>query len=368
MSSPDRRSPPATPPARDAGPGAGRRAALRWTPPVAGLALFALLLPRVVTRWDARDPTYVFAGLVWLLLAAAGAGAPIWMAWLGRRSPGAAGRAWRGLRADGAALCGAAVVVGFVLLAVLAPLLAPHEPSAFGDIATTRFQPPGSGSLLGTDQFGRDVLTRLLYGARVSLAVAFLAVALTVTIGTLVGLVAGYAGRWTDTILMRGIDLLIAFPRLFLVLLVISVAKPSIWLVILVLSLTGWMATARLVRAEVLSLRERDYVQAARALGIPVRLILWRHVLPNALAPVLVSGTLMVGNVILAESVLSFLGLGVQVPTPSWGAMIDEGRAVFPGVWWLATFPGVAITLTVLGFNLLGDGLRDALDPHRRAG
>jgi peptide/nickel transport system permease protein len=128
------------------------------------------------------------------------------------------------------------------------------------------------------------------------------------------------------------------------------------------------MATARLVRAEVLSLRERDYVQAARALGIPVRLILWRHVLPNALAPVLVSGTLMVGNVILAESVLSFLGLGVQVPTPSWGAMIDEGRAVFPGVWWLATFPGVAITLTVLGFNLLGDGLRDALDPHRRAG
>ena len=179
-----------------------------------------------------------------------------------------------------------------------------------------------------------------------------------------IGLLAGYRGGWLDSILMRFIDLLIAFPRIFLVLLVISLAEPSLWLVVIVLAVTGWMATARLVRSEVLSVRERDYVQAARALGLPGWRIVLMHVLPNTMAPIVVSATLMIGNVILAESVLSFLGLGVPVPMPSWGAMVDEGRAVFPAVWWLATFPGIAITVTVVAFNLLGDGLRDALDPR----
>jgi len=256
-------------------------------------------------------------------------------------------------------------LVGLLLLcAALAPVLSPTDPTAFGDMSATRFQPPGSTYLLGSDQFGRDVLTRLLYGARVSLGVAFLSVFLTMLLGTGIGLVAGYRGGWVDTVLMRFVDLLLAFPRIFLVLLIISLTKPSLVLVVLVLAVTGWMATARLVRSEVLSVRERDYVQAARALGIPTWRILLRHVLPNTVAPIVVSATLMIGNVILAESVLSFLGLGVPVPTPSWGAMIDEGRAVFPGVWWLATFPGLAITCTVVAFNLLGDGLRDVLDPR----
>lgn len=343
----------------------GRRGLALLQGGVAILALlsFGLLLPRVFHRWASHDWSFLLAVATWAALPIAGTwGMQGLAAALCRRDGGLLQRLWQ----DRLAVSGGAVVLLFVVAALLAPLVSPHDPVAFDDIQQTRFLAPGSDHLLGTDQFGRDVLTRLLYGARISLAVGFLAVAITVTIGTLVGLVSGYAGRWLDSVLMRSIDLLVAFPRIFLILLVISLTEPSLWLVILVLSLTGWMSTARLVRAEVLSLREREYVQAARALGIPLAGILWRHVLPNALGPVLVSATLMVGNVILAESVLSFLGLGVQVPTPSWGAMIDEGRAVFPAVWWLATFPGLAITATVLGFNLLGDGLRDALDPHRQ--
>jgi peptide/nickel transport system permease protein len=276
--------------------------------------------------------------------------------------PGAAW--WQQMRSHRLALLGSLLVGLLVLVAALAPVLVTGTPEAFGDMTATRYQPPGERFLLGSDQFGRDVLTRLVYGARISLGVAFSSVLLTMLLGTGIGLVAGYRGGWVDSVLMRLVDLLLAFPRIFLVLLVISLAEPSLWLVVGVLAVTGWMATARLVRSEVLSVRERDYVQAAHALGIPTRRIVLRHVLPNTVAPIVVSATLMIGNVILAESVLSFLGLGVPVPTPSWGAMIDEGRAVFPDVWWLATFPGLAITVTVVAFNLLGDGLRDAWDPR----
>jgi peptide/nickel transport system permease protein len=179
-----------------------------------------------------------------------------------------------------------------------------------------------------------------------------------------VGLLAGYRGGRVDAAVMHAVDVFIAFPRLFLILLIIGLLRPSLGLVILVLGLTGWMHTARLVRAQVLGIRQATWVEAAVALGLPSRRIVLRHVLPNVLSPVLVSATILVGNTILAESALSFLGFGVQVPRPSWGVMIDEGRAVFPSVWWISAFPGLAITLTVVGWNVLGDALRDAFDPR----
>lgn len=261
---------------------------------------------------------------------------------------------------------GVVIVVGFALAAALAPVLTSHHPAAIGDLSTTASRPPSREHWLGTDAFGRDSWSRLLYGARVSLAIGFSTAVLAVAIGTTVGLVAGYHGGRIEALLMRIVDLMIAFPRLFLVLLMVALVGPSIVLVILVLALTGWMSTARLVRAHVWSLRNADFVLAAVALGLPLRRVLWRHVLPNVSAPIIVSATLMIGQTILIESGLSFLGFGVQVPTPSWGAMIDEGRRAFPGSWWVSVFPGIAITLTVVGYNLLGDALRDALDPRLR--
>jgi peptide/nickel transport system permease protein len=264
------------------------------------------------------------------------------------------------------AALGATAVLAFGLAALLAPLLAPYDPSQLGDLATLSFRPPGSGHWLGTDQFGRDVLSRLLYGARISLAIAALAATLAVGLGTFVGVVAGFRGGRVDGLLMRGVDVWMAFPRLFLVLLLAALLRPSAGLTILVLGLTGWMSTARLVRAQVRSVRHGSFVEAARALGMPGWRIARRHVLPHVLAPVLVSATLMLGQTILAESALSFLGLGVQMPTPSWGQMVDEGRRVFPQVWWVSLFPGLAITVTVVGYNMLGDALRDELDPRWR--
>jgi peptide/nickel transport system permease protein len=260
------------------------------------------------------------------------------------------------------------MIVMFVLYAVtlLAPLIAPYDPIAQGDIVLSRYLGPSSEHLMGTDKFGRDIFSRVLYGARISLTIGFVAVAISVTFGTLVGALAGYFGKWTDTTLMRFTDMMLSFPRLVLLIVVIALFEPSIWLVVVVLGLTGWMSVARIVRGEVLSLREREFVQAARVLGMTDWRIILRHVIPNTLAPVIVYTTLGIGNTILVEASLSFLGLGVQPPTPSWGNMISDGRDALVTAWWIATFPGLAIVLTVTAFNLLGDGLRDALDPRLR--
>ena len=262
----------------------------------------------------------------------------------------------------------AGMIVMFILYAVtlLAPLIAPFDPTAQGDIVLTRYLEPSFEHPMGTDKFGRDIFSRVLYGARISLTIGFVAVAISVTFGTLVGALAGYFGKWTDTTLMRFTDMMLSFPRLVLLIVVIALFEPSIWLVVLVLGLTGWMSVARIVRGEVLSLREREFVQAARVLGMTDWRIILRHVIPNTLAPVIVYTTLGIGNTILVEASLSFLGLGVQPPTPSWGNMISDGRDALVTAWWIATFPGLAIVLTVTAFNLLGDGLRDALDPRLR--
>lgn len=255
----------------------------------------------------------------------------------------------------------AAVVALLWLGAVFGPLVAPYDPAAFTRIG---LEPPSASHWLGTDEIGRDVLSRLLYGARLSLGVGMLAMLVAIGIGTAVGLVAGFAGGVTDAILMRLVDLLLAFPRLFLALLVVALWGPSVWLVVVVLGTTGWMSTARLVRAQVQSVRDQEFVVAALAVGLPLRRVLVRHVLPHCAGPVLVAATLMVGNTILAESALSFLGLGVQVPEASWGGMLNEARGAWRSAWWLAVFPGCLITLTVVAHNMLGDGLRDVFDPR----
>lgn len=268
---------------------------------------------------------------------------------------------WQRVRQNRMALAGAAIVSAMFALAMLAPVLG-GDPGAI-DIAA-RLQAPGADYLLGTDDLGRDVLTRILYGARISLLVGFVAVGIASVIGILLGALAGYYGGWIDSIIMRFVDVMLCFPSFFLILAVIAFLEPSIWNIMIIIGLTGWMGVARLVRAEFLSLRERDFVQAARALGASDGRVIFRHILPNALSPVLVSATLGVAGAILTESALSFLGIGVQPPTPSWGNMLIAGKQTLGTAWWLSAFPGLAILLTVLGYNLLGEGIRDALDPR----
>jgi peptide/nickel transport system permease protein len=318
---------------------------------------------------------------------------------------------------SGLFLSGVVAVGALAIVALAAPLLAPQDPNEQMDAAVSHQRPPGTvlaavhladggwelaesavrtpaglvvtrlGSsetlapgavrnltssgvadhrrfLLGSDRFGRDVLSRVIYGARVSLGVGLLAVILAATLGLAVGSAAALGGPFVDAVLMRTVDGLLAFPLLFLLILVAVLFRPTGLFIVVFLAAASWMDVSRLARAEILSLKERDFVLAARAIGARPLAILWHHLLPNALAPILVQATLLLGNLILVESSLSFIGLGILPPTPSWGNMIADGRDDLATAWWVSVFPGVAIALTVLAVNLLGEGLRDVLDPR----
>jgi peptide/nickel transport system permease protein len=264
----------------------------------------------------------------------------------------------------GALRAGLAILALVVLVALLAPWLAPGDPSALGP-AGDRLLPPSAAHPLGTDVLGRDALARLVHGSRTSLLAGCLSALVAIVLGTGVGLAAGTGPRGLDRLLMTLTDACLSFPRIFLILLLVSLTRPSLSLTMLVIGVTGWMGVARLVRAETLSVREREYVAAARGLGLSPWRVGTRHVLPALLPTVIVATTLRVGSAILTESFLSFLGLGAQEPTVSWGAMIQSGRPVLLEAWWLTAFPGLALALTVVGFNLLGDGLRGRVDPRQ---
>lgn len=251
----------------------------------------------------------------------------------------------------------------YVFVALLAPQLAPMDP--LKQNLSEKRQTPSWVHLLGTDQFGRDILSRLIYGARYALLISTLAVCASLTIGTLIGVVAGYVGHVVDEIAMRMMDLLLAFPYLLLAILIVSALGPGVWNTIIAIGVWGIPIFARQARGAVLNIRDREFIQAAEAIGAPVRRVVVRHVLPNILSPLIVYASLYMGYAILMESALTFLGLGVPPPTPSWADMIASGRNYMTTAPHIATIPGVAIMLATLGFNLLGDGLRDAMDPRR---
>jgi peptide/nickel transport system permease protein len=269
---------------------------------------------------------------------------------------------WKRFRTNRFAMAGGLVVVFLFLISFLAPHITPYGPDDL-DLYHV-LMPPSSAHWFGTDDLGRDVLTRVIYGAGISLKVGFVAVGIAVLIGTVIGLVSGYYSGSLDNILMRFVDIMLCFPTFFLILAVIAFLGQSIWYIMIIIGLTGWMGVARLVRAEVLSIREREYVMAVRALGARDSRIIFRHILPNAMSPVLVSATLGVAGAILTESALSFLGIGVPPPTPSWGNILTSGKEYIEFAWWLTLYPGLAITVTVLAYYLLGEGIRDALDPR----
>ncbi|MGH7530563.1 MAG: ABC transporter permease [Gemmatimonadales bacterium] len=267
------------------------------------------------------------------------------------------------LARDRWARLGLALVATLAVLALLAPWLVPGDPFR-GDL-TASLRGPSHAFLLGSDAQGRDVLSRVLYGARLSLAVGLISQGIALALGVTLGLVAGYYGRWLDGVIMRVADVTLAFPSLLLLIAIAAAVRPSLPVVFVVIGVVGWAGMARLVRGQVLVVRALDYVQAARALGASDARILVRHLLPNVVAPVIVAATLGIGGAIMAEAALSFIGLGAQPPTPSWGAMVAEGRDLLRVAPWVSLAPGIAIGLAVLGLNLLGDGLRDALDVRR---
>lgn len=262
------------------------------------------------------------------------------------------------------AVFGAVFLIIIVLAAVLAPVIAPYSPEK--QSLLDKLKPPSDKYLLGTDTFGRDLLTRLLYGGRVSLLVGFASVTGAIIIGTVVGALAGYFRGWIDAVLMRFVDIMLSIPTIFLLITLVTIFQPGVDKIILIFALTWWTTTARLVRGEFLSLRSREYVLAAKTMGVKSTKIIFGHILPNAMGPIIVAATLTVGNVILSEAVLSFLGLGIQPPTPSWGNMLQDAQnfTIMLKAWWYPLAPGLMILFTVLSFNFLGDGLRDALDPR----
>ena len=269
---------------------------------------------------------------------------------------------WRRFRENPLSVTGLIIILILATVALFAPFIAPYGPATIN--VYNVLSPPDSAHLLGTDDLGRDVLSRIIWGSRASLKVGFIAVGIAITIGTVLGSIAGFYGGTIDSLLMRFVDIMLAFPTFFLILAVIAIVEPSISTIMIIIGLTGWMDVARLVRAEFLTLKERDFVSAARAIGASDFRIIFRHIIPNALSPVFVAATFGIAGAILTESGLSFLGLGVQPPEPSWGNILTSGKDYITVAWWLSLFPGLAILITVLSYNLVGEGLRDALDPR----
>jgi peptide/nickel transport system permease protein len=272
---------------------------------------------------------------------------------------------WNRFTKNKLALTGSAIVVFFFLLSIFAPWISPYDPGAIN--LQTVLSPPSTAHPLGTDQLGRDVLSRMIWGSQISLKVGFVSTGIAIFIGMILGAVAGYYGRWVDTVIMRSVDIMLCFPTFFLILAVIAFLEPSIWNIMIIIGLTGWMGITRLVRADFISLKERDFVQAARSIGASDFRIIFIHLLPNAMASLLVAATFGIAGAILTESALSFLGIGVQPPTPSWGNILTDGKDNIDIAWWLSLYPGMAILLTVLGYNLLGEGIRDTLDPRLKS-
>ena len=266
------------------------------------------------------------------------------------------------LRRNPLAVIGFIIIAGILLLALIAPLIAPYDPDAINVKAI--LLSPTSSHLMGTDGLGRDVFSRMLFGARISLMVGFVAVGIATIIGIILGAIAGFYRGWVDTLIMRAVDVMLSIPTFFLILAVIAFLTPSIWNIMIVIGLTSWMGVTRLVRAEFLSLRHREFVLAAQALGAKDVRLIFTHLLPNSLTPIIVSSILGIASAVLVESGLSFLGLGVQAPQASWGNILTDGKEYIQFAWWLSLFPGLAILITVLGYNLLGDGLRDAYNPR----
>lgn len=254
------------------------------------------------------------------------------------------------------------IIAGILLLALVAPLIAPYDPNAI-DVKAILLS-PSHNHWMGTDGLGRDVFSRMLYGARISLMVGFVAVGIATAIGIVLGAIAGFYRGWVDTVIMRTVDVMLSIPTFFLILAVIAFLTPSIWNIMIVIGLTSWMGVTRLVRAEFLSLRNREFVLAAQTLGAKDARLIFTHLLPNSLTPIIVSSILGIASAVLVESGLSFLGLGVQAPQASWGNILTDGKEYIQFAWWLSLFPGLAILMTVLGYNLLGDGLRDAYNPR----
>ena len=289
------------------------------------------------------------------------------------RNLGASGGPWGAalsrLRRDPPGMLALRFLIFVVVIAALADWLAPFDPNHQIDIIELASRSPSIAHPFGTDVYSRDVLSRLLHGARISLSVACLAVLLSITVGTAYGAIAGYAGGRVDAVMMRVIDALLSIPRILVLLAIFALwGRVSLGAIVLILGLTGWFATSRLVRAQVLAVKTEEMVVAARALGARNRRILWRHILPGVTSTVVVAATLGIGNVIILEAGLSYLGVGVQPPTASWGNIISDGSSNVAGLWWMSVFPGLAIVFTVMAFNLVGDALRDALDPREIQG
>ena len=275
---------------------------------------------------------------------------------------------WKEFRKNNTGVLGAYLVLFLLMLALLTPLIAPYNPDQLD--TGGQLEAPSWAHLMGTDEFRRDLFSRVLYGSRISLSIGFVAVFLAGGIGTILGTTAGYFGGWYDRGVMWVTDLLLSIPKLVLLLAIVGLFRAAgaqtIFLIVVILGLTGWMGVCRIVRSQVLSLKEQDFIQATRALGLPPSRIILRHLVPNALAPVIVYATLAVGGTILVEASLSFLGLGVPPPTSTWGSLVNDGREYLRSGWWYTLFPGLLIVFAVMSFNLLGDGLRDALDPRLR--